>query len=97
VDGDGMEGDIKARTKRERKGVVGGEGWVKCAELARGGARDRGKKPRRTWGYATWQVLNLLLAEEESIKSSEEEMWQGGLTRKVTPMGWSPGGLCRVE
>ena len=43
VDGDGMNEDIKARTKRERKGAVRGEGWVECVELAQGGARDRGK------------------------------------------------------
>lgn len=42
-----MKEDIKARRKRERKGVVRGEGWVECAELARGGARDRGKTEAR--------------------------------------------------
>lgn len=57
MDGDGMNGDTKARTKRERKGVVRGEGWVECAELAQGGARDRRKKQRHTRGYAIWQVL----------------------------------------
>lgn len=38
-----MKEYIKARAKRERKGVVRGDGWVECAELAQGGARDRGK------------------------------------------------------
>lgn len=32
-------------------------------------------------------------AEEESIKSSEEEKWYEGLTGKVTPIAWSPGGV----
>lgn len=59
MDGDGMNGDTKARTKRERKGVVREEGWVECAELAQGGARDGRKKQRLTWGYAIWQVLTL--------------------------------------
>lgn len=57
MDGDGMNGDSKARTKRERKGVVREGGWVECAELAQGGARDRRKKQRRAWSYAIWQVL----------------------------------------
>lgn len=50
TDGDGMNGDTRARTRRERKGVVREEGWVECAELAQGGARGRRKNQRHTSG-----------------------------------------------
>lgn len=70
--------------------MVGGEGWVECAELARGGARDRGKNRGTLGVMQLGRFLNLLLAEEESIKSSEEEMWQRGIDKKGNTNGMEP-------
>lgn len=83
MDGDGMNGDTKARTKRERKGVVRGEGWVECAELAQGGARDRRKKQRHTRGYAIWQVLT----PDTGGGGIHKKLWGGEVVRGIDRKG----------
>lgn len=54
-------------------------------------------KTEHSWSYTTCQALNVLLAEEEPIKSSEDETWQERLAKMITPVGSRPAGVRAVE
>lgn len=54
-------------------------------------------KTEHSWNYTTCEALNVLVAEEQPIKSSEDETWQEWLPKMITPMGSRSARVHTVE